>query len=285
MKRIVVGVDSSPEAAAALRWACREGRLRDVEVVAVMAWGYLDQYRGLSQFEPYADQTSASAALERFTRDTVGPDDAARLQLHAVDGFASGALLEAAEDAALLVVGARGAGGFAALRLGSVSRQCLHHSPCPVTIVRAGQPPGTTGVEHIVVGFDGSESSHEALAWALDEARLRSARVTVVHAWTPAIVGSHPYGVAALDPLPIESAARRALDAAISNADTSDIPGIRAVTPCGPPARALVEYADGADLLVVGSRGAGPLARLVLGSVADHVAHHAPCPVVVYRRQ
>lgn len=137
----------------------------------------------------------------------------------------------------------------------------------------------------IVVGIDGSDQSKEALRWALDEARLRGASLDVVYAWTmPVYVG---YGVAmgeVMDPVELRKAARERLDRTVEEvvADRSDVQIERKAVE-GLAAAALVEEADGADLLVVGSRGHGGFTGLLLGSVSQQCAHHSPCPVVIVR--
>jgi nucleotide-binding universal stress UspA family protein len=138
---------------------------------------------------------------------------------------------------------------------------------------------------YIVVGIDGSDQSKHALRWALDEARLRHTSLRVVYAWTmPIYVG---YGVTAgpvFDPTELRDAAQARVDKTVEevvgNATGVDVEG-KAVE--GPPASVLVEEADGADLLVVGSRGHGGFTGLLLGSVGQQCAHHARCPVVIVR--
>jgi nucleotide-binding universal stress UspA family protein len=136
----------------------------------------------------------------------------------------------------------------------------------------------------LVVGVDGSEASRHALQWASEEARLRGARLVVVHAWfIPAAVapGLVPVPV---DPeewrLEAEELVARELEETLGA--EPGVPVERVVVP-GSPAAVLVEAADGADLLVVGSRGRGGFAGLLLGSVSQQAAHHAPCPVVIVR--
>lgn len=140
----------------------------------------------------------------------------------------------------------------------------------------------------IVVGVDGSDESDAALRWALEEARLRGAIVEAVHAWgyPPTAVG--PGFVAMIDAELIETlhqAAEEVIDRALTEAagEAGDVKVVRA-TPEGPAAPALLEAAEGAELLVVGSRGHGGFAGLLLGSVSQQCAHHAPCPVVIIRR-
>lgn len=134
----------------------------------------------------------------------------------------------------------------------------------------------------IVVGVDGSEESKAALRWAVAEARLRDASVRAVYAWSlPHVAG----GVGPLIEPDIEMLQRdgeRLLDAAIAEVDAEGVDVERASVE-GSPASALVEAAEGADLLVVGSRGHGGFVGLLLGSVSQQVAHHAPCPVVIVR--
>jgi nucleotide-binding universal stress UspA family protein len=133
----------------------------------------------------------------------------------------------------------------------------------------------------IVVGVDGSSGSQYALAWALDEARRRGATLDVVHAWhVPYTLPTPIAPVPAFDLEPIEQSERLVLDRAIESEDTSGIEVTRLLV-CDTAARALIETAKGADLLVVGTRGRGGFSGLLLGSVSQAVTHHAPCPVVV----
>jgi nucleotide-binding universal stress UspA family protein len=137
----------------------------------------------------------------------------------------------------------------------------------------------------IVVGIDGSDQSKEALRWALDEARLRDASVDVVYAWTmPVYVGYGAAAGAVIDPAEIRQAAREKIDTVVEEVvgGKRDVQIERKAVE-GLAAAALVEEAEGADLLVVGSRGHGGFAGLLLGSVSQQCSHHAPCPVVIVR--
>ena len=137
-------------------------------------------------------------------------------------------------------------------------------------------------MERIVVGVDGSEPSNRALRWALQEARLRGAAVQAVHAWTPPYVGVHPYTAPVLHPAELERAARELLDHVVAETDAGSppVPIERHVVE-GPAARVLLDASKGAALVVVGSRGRGGFAGLLLGSTSQQVCHHATCPVVV----
>ena len=133
----------------------------------------------------------------------------------------------------------------------------------------------------IVVGIDGSESAQRALRWALDEAKLRQARLDVVHSWHVPYAAATPYSPpAAWDPTDFESEAQRVLDRVV-DAEDGDGVDVRRVLAAGSAAQNLIELSKGADLVVVGSRGRGGFAGLLLGSVSQQVVHHAPCPVVV----
>ena len=95
---------------------------------------------------------------------------------------ATRALLETAKGADLLVVGSRGHGGFSGLLLGSVSNQCVHHAPCPVTVVR--ETVDSSRRTRIVVGVDGSACGAEALTWAIAEAAARQQPLVALAAWS-----------------------------------------------------------------------------------------------------
>ena len=136
----------------------------------------------------------------------------------------------------------------------------------------------------IVVGVDGSDVAQNALAWALDEARLRGAAVDVVHGWQYPTVAAVPAGTVMVDPQMLEEMADRVVADAIANADVTGVEIETVVVP-SPPASALIERSAGADLVVVGSRGRGGFTELLLGSVSHQVASHAHCPVVVVRAE
>lgn len=138
----------------------------------------------------------------------------------------------------------------------------------------------------VVVGVDGSEESREAFRWALEEARLRQATLRAVHAWTyPALFGPTYIPPEMVDRRVLHSDAKKALDAVVAEiAGENPAAYIERVVTEGPAAQALVEAAKEADLLVVGSRGHGGFTGLLLGSVSQQCAHHAPCAVVIVRK-
>ena len=141
----------------------------------------------------------------------------------------------------------------------------------------------------IVAGIDGSDASKEALRWGVDEARLRRADVIAVHAWQmpPPVptFGPSP-AVDMVENVPqIEDSAEKLARSVVAEVvgDTSDV-NVEAIATEGPAAGVLIDAAQGADLLVVGSRGHGGFVSLLLGSVSQQVATHAPCPVLIHRR-
>jgi nucleotide-binding universal stress UspA family protein len=134
----------------------------------------------------------------------------------------------------------------------------------------------------IVVGIDGSASSVAALRWALDEARLRGAGLDIVHAWSSPYVGEAP-GVSAFAGVEGEMAQRALALLERTVRSVGPPPGVHVnhVLMRGAAAAVLIDVARGAELLVVGTRGAGGFLGLQLGSVSQQCAHHAPCPVVI----
>lgn len=144
MSGVVVGVDRSEGAKAALAFAYEEARLREATLRAVHAWqlGYVG-YTGFEAAVPpvggdiHEQNAAAEAALTATLRQTLGNAEGVTIEKHVVDGAAAAVLIEESRGADLLVVGSRGHGGFAQLLLGSVSQQCAHHAECPVVIVRA----------------------------------------------------------------------------------------------------------------------------------------------------
>ena len=142
MAVIVVGVDHSEGAKAALRFALEEAKLRQTTLRVVHAWRY--GYIGATGFEgafPVMGgdieelRDAAETALQETLRASIPQTDTVEIERRVVEGRAAAVLVDESRDADLLVVGSRGHGGFAGLLLGSVSEQCAHHAACPVVIV------------------------------------------------------------------------------------------------------------------------------------------------------
>ena len=139
MARIVVGVDGSTNGERALRWAIEEARLRDAELELVVAVPSARLFDAVTAARSREDlEASATSLLEQVLDEVVLPSlDTSEVTVHRTvrTGAAAEALVEAAQGADLLVVGARGQGGFRGLLLGSVAQQVVSHSPCPVVVV------------------------------------------------------------------------------------------------------------------------------------------------------
>ncbi|MCL4291373.1 MAG: universal stress protein [Thermoleophilia bacterium] len=133
----------------------------------------------------------------------------------------------------------------------------------------------------IVVGIDGSEGSLEALRFALEEARLRGGEVAALFAWSIPFVADVPTGLLPEVIDDFRADAEKLLEEQIAAVGDSGGVEIERIVVEGPPAQALVGEAEGATLLVVGSRGRGGFKGLLLGSVSSQCMQHAPCPVVV----
>jgi nucleotide-binding universal stress UspA family protein len=281
---VVVGVDGSQASNRALRWAVEQARRRD--------GAHLDVVHAWTAPAIEADDTWRHAYSETCAREVLDAaagsvtdqkDPAVRPVL--VDAPAAEALIEAASDADILVVGKRGRGGFAGLLLGSVSDRCIVHASCPVAVVPAGWTSDHCG--RIVVGVDGSPSSCDALRWALAEAQRRGATLDVVNAYDYHPMMGSPFGpVVTCSREDMEAASKALLQRmAASISGAADTHGVQIELNPAPPgaARSLLDASARADLLVVGSRGHGTLNGVLLGSVSRQCVHHAGCPVVVVR--
>jgi nucleotide-binding universal stress UspA family protein len=150
-------------------------------------------------------------------------------------------------------------------------------------VIRPGDPH-TNGP--VVVGIDGSLASESAIAFAFDAAALRGAPLIAVHAWTdPALDGPVPaYSAVIVDPQPIAESEGALLAEQLAGwaGKYPDVP-VQQVLAHDRPAPALLKYAGTAQLIVVGTRGHGRLASVLLGSTGHALISHAACPVVIAR--
>jgi nucleotide-binding universal stress UspA family protein len=152
METIVVGVDHSPGAREALRFALTEARLRGARLRAIHTWQppYPGAGFGFTENAYRVDELSelrsaAEAALDATIEEAIPNAGEVEIERRVIEGTPAGVLVEQSRGAELVVVGSRGLGGFRGLLLGSVSQQCAHHAACPVVIVHA--PAESAGEE------------------------------------------------------------------------------------------------------------------------------------------
>lgn len=292
---VVVGVDDSPPSYAALDWAIAEATrrrapLRLVHVVESPSHGLVPPVRHAAGPSAPGLPSGAAKAVRTLERACEAIPD---VTIASVDGDPASVLIQESAHASLVVVGNRGLGGSRGLLAGSVSVQTAAHARCPVVVVRPHLPesaspgPERHGAGRIVVGTDCSERSDRAVAFAFAEAEAeaRGIGLTVVHAWR----------------YPVSSSPGEMVFAVVNRTDLADMENdlvaksfaehreahpsvpVQQVLAQGNAAGVLVHESFGADLLVVGSRGHGGFAGLLLGSVSDAVIRHAGCPVAVVR--
>jgi nucleotide-binding universal stress UspA family protein len=277
MEKIVVGTDGSDQAAAALRWAVDEAGMHAAAVEAVLVWSLLDQYHPdhSDRFDPDYGEDAARAALAAWITEMLDPG--VKVAQRVVNDLPVRALLEAGDAADLVVLGARGTGGFEGLLLGSVSERVAQLANRPVAVVRR---PAPTRNGRVVVGVDGSARALDALRWAAAEARTRDADLDVVHAWSPRKLTAPSTRRVSAELREAEDAGRAVLDAAVADPALVGV-RVNALLTDDSPARALLGRAADAGLLVVGTRGLGRVTGALLGSVSRQLLHHAPSIVVV----
>jgi nucleotide-binding universal stress UspA family protein len=289
--RVVVGVDGSAGAFAALVWALTEAARSGADVEVVSAFPVGDYWNDpllidARRIETLRSDTEARARafVARAMSDpavTAVPRAAAVEAIFTVVvGEPAEHLVRLARGARLLVVGSRGRGGVRSTLLGSVALHCSTHAPCPVVVVHAPMQPTAA---RVIVGFDDSAVARTALVRAAEEAGRRGAALEVVSAYQPIVYWSDV--VAAVPPLD-ESLPqfRRRVERLVTDVLGEPLgQDVSVIAEVGPPGEVLLRRAEGAELLVVGSRSRSRLTGMVLGSVALHCAVHASCPVLVVR--
>lgn len=282
MRGIVVGVSDSTTGAAALDWGLQQAASRRLPLTAVRAWdipsygSYYSVGAALRSTSPEFELTEQRIAQDALDAAMARADRSLNVQASAVAtrGRPAEVLVADAADAELLAVGARGVGARSRLvHLGSVTAAVLHHASGPVVVI-PDRAPQTRPADRVVVGVDDSPRSQPALEWAVTEAaRLQAVLVPVKVVNDEDILRDHPK-VNALR----QEIAAAAVHAGADNANLQIDPQVRA----GHAGSELIEAAD-QDLLVMGTRGRGGFAALVLGSTTHQVAGHARGPVVVVR--
>jgi nucleotide-binding universal stress UspA family protein len=283
VKPIIAGTDGSEESLRAVEWAAREAVLRET-ALRIVSVPFL-----LPRMSPdEAGRQTVAGIVTQAARDALASGAERAMELEpglAVDtelvesGSPARVLLGHADGAAMIVVGSRGAGGFSAMLLGSVSRYLATRAPCPVVIARE---ENMAVHREIVVGVRDPDNAAAALEFAFEEAASRRARLFAVHACYWYMPGVQPAGA-------LTGAQRAAFDASDISADAAtrledtlapwrekypDVnTGWKIVH--AQPARVLASASAGADLVVLGRRRGGS----AVGSVTHAVLTHAHGPV------
>jgi nucleotide-binding universal stress UspA family protein len=288
-RTIVVGVDGSEPARRAVRWAAQEAVRRGLPLRVVTAFEWMkggligqvgrgESYRGVML-------GVARGQLAEAVRFAEQEQPALEVQSQLVVGFPIPVLTAEAQRAALVVLGNRGLGGVTGLLVGSVAVALAADSECPVVVVRgeAGTPDPAAPV---VVGVDGSPTSEAALAFAFEAAAVRKVPLVAVHTWWDPLLDATMAPATALmldwDAIEVDERALLAERLAGWGEKYPDV-RVRRLVMREHPSHALVEQSGQAQLVVVGSRGRGAMAGLVLGSVSHAVLQRAHCPVAVVR--
>jgi nucleotide-binding universal stress UspA family protein len=282
--RVVAAFDGSPPSRAAVVWALAAAARAGTSLEVVVVLPVEDSWGDAELLDPgRVDLVRSDVAvhvrelLDEYRGD--GPDAArVRVTTTVVPGRPADELVRRSADAGLLVVGSRGRGTTRSVLLGSVALSCVPRAPCPVVVVHPSVP--NPGRPRVVVGLDDTDDAREVLWRAAAEAGRMAADLDVVVARR---VPEHwgDLGSAAT-PVRGETGAHATWRAGrLVREVLGARPGVRVLVETGPPAEVLVRAAQGAALLVVGSRSRSRLSGMVLGSTALHCVVAARCPVLV----
>lgn len=280
-KGLVVGVDGSSVSNVAVAWAARDAAMRNVPLTLVhMLSAYVPTFPQIPLAGGVAvwQEDDARQVLEeaaKIARESVGGPIEIATELKSSPPIPT--LVDLSRDAELVVLGSHGRGAVGRVLLGSVSSGVLRGAACPVAIVPGDESPADAPV---VLGIDGSPASELATAIAFDEASRRRVPLRAVHAWSDAEV----LDIGGLDWPALEAQAQQILAERLAGWQERypDVAVQRRVV-CDRPAHELVNQSKSAQLVVIGSRGRGAIAKMLLGSVSNAVVHSVHTPIIVAR--
>ncbi len=287
MGTIIVGVDESQASSDAIALASSLAGITGSELVLVNVFPYdVHPSRAANRaFEEYLRRDS-NELLER-RRSSVGDKT---VEVRAIPDVSSArGLHELAEqeNAGLVVVGSTHTGRAGRVLPGSTAERLLHGSPCPVAVAPKGYAQRSSDeLAAIGCGYDASLSAAHALETAHRLAVATGARLRVIRVFKPLAFDTPPDsvlmgGMASYNDT-LHERATRELESAIATIDAE--PGVEAEFTVGDPGQLLAEASEQLDLLVVGSRGYGPMHAVMVGGVAGRLMREAGCPVIVVPR-
>lgn len=283
-RSVVVGVDGSPSARHAVRWAAREAACRRLMLVIVHVCALvpvavphavaLRRYQVALVEQGHQWLAEAAGAARESASD-------AAVHTDLTGGSAADQLIGLSASAELMVLGSRGLGGFTGLVVGSTAVAVATHGHCPVVVVRGADAQTEPRQDSpVVVGVDGAPSSQTAIPFAFQAAATRNAPLVAVHAVNDVPIAA--VWKSASDRQTVEHHDSRLLSQWLAEHQEKypEVP-VEQVVARDRPAHILLDHAKSAQLVVVGSRGRGGFRGLLLGSTGQALIYHAACPVAV----
>ncbi|MEV8550184.1 universal stress protein [Streptomyces glaucescens] len=293
---ITVGLDGSLESRAAAEWAAREAVLRGAAVKLVHVWQPVPPRMAQA---PLLGAETHQHWTERIPREAAQGlrlrHPGVEVNIEQLSGSRTDALVTAARDAELLVLGSRALSGLAGFLVGSVGQSVIARAEVPVVLVRAGEqaadehvkdpagiPSAATAFRPVLLGLDTDSPDETVIAFAFEEAQRREAPLTVVQGWNlpPYYVYSLAAGVDARDEIASEKAAELT---EVLRPWREKYPNVEVIemSRSGSPANHLVDASRDASLVVVGRRIRRNPVGAHIGAVTHAVLHHATAPVAV----
>ncbi|HZK04457.1 MAG TPA: universal stress protein [Actinomycetaceae bacterium] len=287
---ILVGVDGSDAGMRAVEWAAAEARTCGWGLHLVCAYS-LPSFAASTMDGGFAviDESRVRASAEEVLDAAEARlGDGLTVKRSVETGDPTTVLAELSRNASLVVIGKRKGGGLADRILGAVSSALPPHAHCPTVVVPfSSEEESHVPVKRIVAGMDGSDSARIALVRAIEEAVRWGAALTVVSGVPLATGGAAlSWGLAPMDPDQLVDDVQRGLDEIVDTtlADVGEEAlrlRVQRHALGGSGAALMVEFSTAVDLVVVGTRGRGGFAGLLLGSTSQTVIQHSSCPVLV----
>jgi nucleotide-binding universal stress UspA family protein len=283
---IVVGIDDSPAARVAVQWAARDAEMRHIPLTLVHAvspevssWLKTPAPVGVMRWQQDHGRRLVDAALGLVEEGAQhGGPAAVHSEIRTAPAVPT--LIDLSKDAEMVVTGAQGSGRWPGRLIGSVSSGLLRHAHCPVAVIHDEDITTQPGQAPVLVGIDGSPASEAATAIAFDEASRRQVGLVALHSWSDL----EESGWSETDWPTTQSMAEEVLAERLAGWQENypDVTVTRTVVQAQ-PARQLVQQSGRSQLVVVGSRGRGGFAGMLVGSVGETVAQMARVPVIVVR--
>ncbi|KLO29256.1 hypothetical protein AWC17_04230 [Mycobacterium nebraskense] len=291
---ILVGVDGSAAALAAVRWAARDAALRNaplalVHVIDAPVPGWFE-VTALADFREWQAKRAGKfiKSAIKVAEASTGERGPVQIESQVLYSATVPTLIALSKEVEMVVVGHRGHGGvFVRSSLGSVSSGLVYHAHCPVAVIRNEKASvGNSARAPVLVGIDGSPASEAATAIAFEEASRRGVALIALHAWSdPRVSDSRGLFQDSEWDAQLSEEEETLAERLAGWHERYPNVRIRRRIEIGDPARWLIKASERAQLIVVGSHGCGRFNGMLLGSVGAAAVNRAKIPVIVVRQE